>query len=286
MASIDYYNDSSQWGSYQYITLDEIINNFAMSRDVDDFTSNTPRHKILYQAMRGLREFYYDILQEVRAIELELSPALTITLPPDFVSLVRISWKDEYGQLHPMASDKRMSIASEYLQANDYSLLFDNAGNVLEGYTKPTATNTVIDPDGDQLNNYVFCNGGFAPNADMSNVYPNGKYILNKSKGVISFGSGVEGKDIVLEYISDGLYTGGTEGTTEDGIRVNKFAESAIIDFIYYQLTKNRRHVPYNEKMRARKEYHNSRRIAKTRINSLKKDDLLQVFKGASKWIK
>lgn len=284
MASADYYNDSSQWGNYQYITLEEILNNYAMSRDSDDYTSLNPRHKILYQAMRGLRELYYDVVQEIRAVEIELSPALTITLPPDFVNYVRISWVDDYGKLHPMAADNRMSIAEEYLQDHDYNLLFDNNGCVLQGSSQneplPDAT-----PDSDNYTSYSFCDSGFAPNADMSQYFKNGKYKIDKSRGVISFGSNVQGKLIVLEYISDGLYTG-CEGRPENEIRIHKFAESAIIDFIYYQLIKNRRNVPYNEKMRARKEYYNSRRIAKRRINTIRKDELLQVFRGASRWIK
>jgi peptidoglycan/xylan/chitin deacetylase (PgdA/CDA1 family) len=35
-----------------------------------------------------------------------------------------------------------------------------------------------------------------------------------------------------------------------------------------------------------RKEYFNSRRVAKKRINTIRKEDLIQVMKGASKWIK
>lgn len=286
MASIDYYEDSSKWGNYQYLTLEEVINNYAMSRDSDDFTSNVQRHKILYQAMRGLRELYFDVLQEIKAIELELSPALTVVLPPDYINYVRISWVDEFGKLHPMANDPRMSIAEEYLQDNDYELLFDNNGCVLSGESKDTPEGSVIAEDGaDNYNRYSFCNGGFAPNANMSNHFANGKYRLDKNAGVIQFGSSVEGKFIVLEYISDGLFTG-CEGSPEEEIRINKFAESTILDFIYYQLIKNRRQVPYNEKMRARKEYYNSRRITKTRINTLRKSEIIQAFKGSTKWIK
>ena len=285
MASIDYYNDPTKWGDYQYLTLEEVINNYLMSRDDDDYTAHTPRHKVLYQAMRGLREFYFDVLQEVRAIELELSPALTVTLPPDFINYVRISWVDEFGQLHPMAVDNRTSIAQEYLQDDDYNLLFDENGCVLQGDSGNTPEPTQTIDSNSDIFQYTFCDVGFAPNANMSEYFKNGKYKLDRNRGVISFGSNVEGKDIVLEYISDGLYTD-CEGRPEAEIRVNKFAETALLDFIYYQLIKNRRTVPYNEKMRARKEYHNSRRIAKTRINTLRKDELLQVFRGSSKWIK
>jgi len=286
MAAIDYYEDSSQHGNYQYVTIEEVINNYLMSRDSDDYSSMTPRFKVLYQAMRGLRELYFDVLQEVRAIEIELSPSLTITLPPDFIGMVRLSWVDEQGQLHPMAMDNRMSIAEEYLQDNNFDLLFDNDGCVLSGESADEPESLSIpDPNSDTYSSYVFCNGGFAPNANMSNVYANGKYKVDKGRGVISFGSNVEGRFIVLEYISDGLFTG-CEGRAEADIRVHKFAESALIDYIHYQLVKNRRNVPYNEKLRARKEYYNSRRVSKMRINPLRKAELIQAFKGSSKWIK
>jgi hypothetical protein len=283
MASIDYYEDSSQWGQYQYTTLEDIINNYLMSRDGDDYSAMTPRFKILYQAMRGLREFYYDVLQEVKATSLELSPSLTITLPPDFVNYVRISWLDDDGILHPMAMDNRMSIAKEYLQDHNYNILFDNDGNPLIGSDNLSSSGDSMSSSGSSCNN--LCSPSFLPNADMSKSFTNGKYKIDKSRGIISFGSAVEGKEIVLEYISDGIFTG-FEGRPEQDIRIHKFAESAVLDYIYYQLIKNRRNVPYNEKMRAKKEYYNSRRVSKMRINTIRKSELLQVFKGNSKWIK
>jgi hypothetical protein len=287
MTSQEYYDNPDEWGNYQYVTLKEIINNFIMSRDPDDYMATTPRFKILYQAMRGLREFYFDILREIRAIELELSPNLTVTLPPDFINYVRISWVDEEGQLHPMAEDKRMSIAAGYLQDNDYQILFDSDGYVLEDSGRPTQTdNTNLHGlDGGYTQSYQFSSNRFKPNKDTSNSFTNGRYIIDKNRGVIEFGSDAMGRHIVLEYISDGLFTG-FEGRPEEDIRIHKFAESAILDYIFYELLKNRRNVPQNEKARSRKEYFNSRKNAKQRINSLRKDELLQVFKGASRWIK
>lgn len=288
MASIDYYGDDSQWGQYQYLTLEEVINNFLMSRDSDDYAAMASRVKVLYHARRGLREFYYDVLQEVQGIELDLSPTLQVTLPPDYVNYVRISWVDEFGQLHVMARDDKMSIALEYLQDHEYNLLFDDNGCVLIGDGEDEEEEE-IDPDTDSTLNpsygYSFCESGFQPNRDTSRDFPNGKYKIDKGRGIIQFGSDAMGKSIVLEYISDGLFTG-CEGRPEAEIRVHKFAESALIDYIYYQLIKQRRNVPFNEKQRARKEYYNSVRIAKRRINALRKAEIIQVFKGQSVWIK
>jgi hypothetical protein len=284
MDSITYYGDETQHGNYQYTTINDVINDYIMSRGSDDYTTNTPRHQVLYQAMKGLREFYYDILQEVKGRSLELSSTLQVVLPQDYVNYVRISWLDEQGQLHPMAMDTRMSIAIDYLQDADFELLFDEEGCILTGDGAQESAPTITGLDHSSYS-YPFCKEAFQPNKNMSNVYANGKYVIDKERGIIQFGSGVEGRVIVLEYISDGLFSG-CEGKSENQIRVNKFAESALLDYIYYQLIKNGRNIPANEKARARKEYYNSRRIAKARINTLRKSELMQTFAGSTKWIK
>lgn len=286
MTSEQYYNDPSKFGNYQYVTLKDIINNYMMSKDPDDYSAHTPRFKVLYQAMRGMRELYFDVLQEIRAIQLELSPNLTVILPPDFINYTRISWINEEGLLIPMAEDRRMPISQDYLQDNNYNLLFDSDGCVLIGNRQKPMDDYVVEDsveEGADLGMVYSFN--FEPNRDLSKDFSKGRYRINKSEGVIQFGSSVEGKEIVLEYVSDGLYTG-CEGVPEEELKIHKFAEAALINFISYELIKNRRNVPANEKQRARKEFYNSRRITKMRMNALRKSELSQIFKGASQWIK
>ena len=286
MTAEEYYQEDTPHGGYQYTNMKDLINDYLMSRNSDDYTSDTPRYQVLYQAMKGLREFYYDILQEIKGRALELSPTLQVVLPQDYVNYVRISWVDDFGQLHPMAMDTRMSIASDYLQDVQYNLLFDEEGCVLLDNKNGTSFEGSPTIDGIESSyTYPFCEDAFQPNRNMSNHYANGKYKIDKERGIIQFGSGVQGRVIVLEYISDGLFAG-CEGRPEEEIRVNKFAEVALLDYIYYQLIKNSRNIPANEKARARKEYYNSRRVAKARINTLRKDELIQTFKGSTKWIK
>lgn len=277
---LEYYEDSSLYGNYQYLSLEEIINNYMAYKDSDDYTSMSKRHAVIYQAKRGIRELYYDTLREIKAFAMEISPSLMITVPPDFVSLVRVSWIDEHGQLHPIASDNRMSMAMGYLQDNNYELLFDENGCVL-------TANELVDYDSSNVSvsRYIFAADGFSPNINLSNVYSNGKYIFDKSMGVLRFSSDIFSKNVVIEYISDGLYIG-CETQSESDIKIHKFAESALLNFIYYELIKNRRSIPANEKLRAKKEYFNSKRIVKRRMNNLKVADILQSFKSANHWIK
>jgi len=181
-----------------------------------------------------------------------------------------------------------MNIAEEYLQDQNYELLFDNEGCVLQGDGNHQAAN-VSDTDiseesySDCTHRYTISN--FAPNKNHSNQYPNGKFKIDKSRGIIRFGSEVSGQLIVLEYISDGLWTG-CEGLPEQKLRIHKFCEFAVINFIYWQLIARNRNVPDYEKRRAEKSWWNMRRIAKRRMSALRYSELLQVFKGSNKWIK
>jgi hypothetical protein len=291
MASADYYADETQWGNYQYITMEDLVSDYMMSTDDDDYTANVPRYKILYQARRAFKELYYDVVREIRAIELELSSTLAVTLPPDFINYVRISYVTENGELMPLAVDNRQSIAQVYLQDNDFEILFDDEGCVLqsteEGLDLDPVTGEAILPElsNDRLSKINPTCYRFDPNVDHSRVYPNGSYQIDKTAGVIRFSSDVFGKDIVLEYISDGLFTG-CEGRPEADLRIHKFAEEAVLDYIYYKLIERRRNVPANEKGRARRKYFNSRRMAKRRLNTVRTAELIQHFKKQNMWIK
>lgn len=278
--AIDYYTDDSLHGNYQYVTLEDIVNNYIMSGQDDDYTSNVDKYKVLFQARRAFRELYFDVMQEIKGISLDLSPQLNVTLPQDYVNYVRISWLDSLGKLHPMAANDKLSIATEYLQDNEFELLFDNEGDILEG-SGLEVTPSVVQTEANQY--YQFCGNGFTPNINLSNVYSNGSFRVDKNNGLIKFGSEISSKTIVLEYISDGLFTN-SEGAVD--LRIHKFAETAVYDWMYWKLVERRRNVPANEKARARKEWFNSRRLVKRRISTIRADELRQVFKGTNKWVK
>lgn len=292
LPSADYYENPDLHGNYQYVTLEDMVNNFVMSSDEDDYTANVDKYKVLFQTRRAFRELYFDAMREIKAIELELSPQLNVVLPPDFVNYVRISWVDDNGQLHPMAVDDKMSIARQYLQANNYEILFDDEGCPLESFNEgldlDPVTGEAIVPEPNTISSgayhFQFCaNGHFQPNKNFANEFPNGKYRIDTNNGLIHFGSDAFGKHIVLEYISDGLYTG-CEG--REDLRIHKFAETAVYDWVYWKLIERRRNVPANEKARARKEWFNSRRLTKRRLRTIRADELRQVFKGSTRWIK
>ena len=276
----NYYNDDSQWGNHQYVTIKDVVNNFMFEQDDDSYVGSANRNRVVYHAKRAVQELYFDALNEVIAIEFDLSPTLIVPLPHDYVNYVRISWVDDRGKLHPLAVDNSNNLAQAYLQADTYEYLYDQDGAILQG-SHTQDIDGLVDTDLNSLAADPVSTPAPNFNTDASKVFKNGSYKIDKDRGIIQFSSTVKGRAIVLEYISDGLFQ-----REDSDIRIHKFAEEAAYNFIYWKLISKKRNVPYNEKARAKQEFYNSRRVAKRRITPIRYEEIRQVMKSQNKMIK
>ena len=278
-----YYNDSTNWGENQFVLLKDIINNFNAFYVGDDKVINdVQRYDVVFHAKRGLQELHYDALKDVRALELELPDDLQLELPKDFVRLVRLSWVDDRGRLHPMMMDTETTIAKAYLQDDSYNIIFDNNVAATEGTsvidTKLAQVSTV---DNDQFTNldYEFFGGRFGMATEKTNV--NGKYNIDKNLGYIRFSSEVKGKAVVIEYITDGL-----EYLTEDELKVNKLAEDFLYKYIAHQIIQYKFGVQEYIVRRMKNEAFAAMKNMKIRMMDIHPFDLVHAMKGRNKWIK
>ena len=124
--------ENANWGSYQYITLKNIVNNFElMYVGNDKLINNVERYNILFHAKRAIQELNYDSLKEIKILELAVDDALRFILPDDYVNWVRISMYKN-GTLFPLTENIQTNWSSAYLQDNNYKILFDQDGNVLK----------------------------------------------------------------------------------------------------------------------------------------------------------
>tara|TARA_R100001480_G_scaffold154382_1_gene159465 strand:+ start:1546 stop:3117 length:1572 start_codon:yes stop_codon:yes gene_type:complete len=114
---------------------------------------------------------------------------------------------------------------------------------------------------------------------EPQNAQVNGSFYIDELKGLIHFSSNVSGKTVVLDYISDGL------GTDEEMI-VHKFAEEAMYKHIAYAILSSRSNVPEYIVRRFQKEKFAAVRKAKLRLSNIKLEEITQVLRGKSKWIK
>ena len=75
------------WGSYQYISLEDIITNFLLMYNGNhSLVNNEERYKILFHAKRAIQELNYDAFKEVKVLELQISDTLRYVLPSDYVN--------------------------------------------------------------------------------------------------------------------------------------------------------------------------------------------------------
>jgi hypothetical protein len=273
-----YYEDPQQWGQYQYITLSDLVNDYMFSQTDDSHSANVDLDLVVYHAKRAVQELYFDVANEIISIELDLNPQLIIPLPHDYISYVMMSWVDNNGRKHPMAIDRSSNLAQAYLQGDEYEYLYDDEGDILQGsHLQDLGGETAGGHSTDS--EFVHSTPNF--NLDLSKVFKNGTYKIDKERGIIQFSSSVKGRTIVLDYISDGLFQ-----REDDKIRIHKFAEDAAYDYITWKLTKLNKHVPRTDKEGARRDWFNSRRIAKRRIKPIRYEEIRQVMKSTSKMIK
>ena len=121
--------------------------------------------------------------------------------------------------------------------------------------------------------------GGRRYGLDPQHSQTNGSFYIDDVNGKIHFSSNVSGKTVILDYISDSL---GTEGE----MRVHKFAEEAMYKYISYAILSGRINIPEQIIQRLRKEKFAAVRTAKLRLSNLNLEELTQVLRGKSKWIK
>lgn len=287
ITDFEYYENSGNipkdinWGGYQYVLLKDIINNFYMMYVGDDKVINDcKRYEVIFHAKRGLQELNYDVAKEIKSLELDLPTNLYLPVPKDFINYVRISWVDEDGKYRPIIKNNQSNIAKTYLQDNEYNILFDDAGEALEG--TPTSELGNANPKVSDMNDsgvqYLY---GNRFGLDGKTANQNGTVILDKNSGVMRFSSDLSGKTIALEYISDGL-----SGLSEDEIKVNKLAEKFIYHFIKFEILTNKFDVQEYIVQRARNEYRAIRNNTKIRMSNVRYDEILQSARGGSNWIK
>jgi hypothetical protein len=280
MTDQQYYENSSNWGTSQYVTLDSIINNFYLFYVGDNkIINDVDRYDIVFHAKRGLQEIHYDALNDVRALELDLPDDLQLELPKDFVSLVRLSWVDGQGRFHPMIVNNDSAIVRAYLQDNDYNILFDNFGAALEA---DSITDINIASVSNATQEYLSDESDYSRyGLETSKANVNGTYRLDKKLGVLRFSSDVKGRTVVIEYISDGL-----THVDDSDVKVNKLAEDYLYKYIANQILNHKFGVQEYIVRRVKNEAYAALKNLKIRMMNIHPMDLVQAARGRDKWIK
>ena len=283
------------YGSYSYITLDNIINNFEVAYVGDGkLITSCKRTDLVFHAKRGLQEFSYDTLKSIKSQELNIPPELSVVIPQDYVNYTAVSWIDQLGVKRPIypANNLTTNPFENPIQDSKGVPTQDNFGNNVEGTSITeerwrTANDSLINQDvTDALYNQGYDSWGWneqilGQNYGLDPQYAqvNGWFTINHREGKMSFSSNLAGSLIVLEYISDGL-------ASDLETRVPKMAEEALYAHMSHAVIASRINQPEYIVRRLKQERSAKLRNAKIRLSNIKLDEIVQVMRGKSKWIK
>jgi len=288
----------SNWGSYQYVSLQDVVNNFLLMYSGNhSLINNEERYKILFHAKRAIQELNYDAFKQIKVLQLTVNDTLKYILPSDYVNWVRVSlYKD--GYLRPLTENIQVLSSNAYLQDNIGRILFDQQGNALspefseidlqrlEGVKKSIYLNSSSPYNGQEGWNI---DGGwyfeygigarYGLNNETANFNPT--FNIDIKSGVINFNSDMYGQSVVLEYISDGMENG-----NDAIVSVNKLFEKFIYAYITYEILSSKLGVQEYIVNRARKEKTALLRNSKIRLSNIHPGRLLMNLRGMDKWLK
>lgn len=237
--------------SYSFIPLDQVINDYIIAMQEDDYASNVADYQIRQYALRGIREFGMDISANIKSVLLDVNEEYGyVEIPCDLLALTKIGQIGSDGLVYVFAENKNMNLLKDYPadSSPDYLLGFDS---------------------------YVFRNFLFEGTAGrlygMGGGQGAGEYRVNWVENRIEISMLSAATQVLIEYISD-------EAKCENP-SVPTAAEEALRAYIYYKTLERKASVPMGEKQRARAEYYNQLRLANSRMKSFSKNDALQIIR-------
>ena len=293
----DYYA-GNDFGNYQFISLEDIINNFIVAYIGEGKIINKVRRSdIQFHARRALQELSFDVFKSTKSQEIELSSSLTMVLPQDYVNYVKLMWVDSNGieriiyPTHKTSNPFAIDQSSGGFANNDSGYNLDPSSNfenlkeqtpsdTWDKYKSASASsdnsNTTSDDQDTDLYDY---NEGQRYGIDPQHSQVNGSFYIDESRGKIHFSSNVNGKTIILKYISDSL-------GTDAEMQVHKFAEEAMYKWLAHAILSTRINIPEYLVARFKKERFAEVRKAKLRLSNIKLEEITQILRGKFKQIK
>lgn len=273
-----------------YVTLRQVMDDFVITMDVDDYVSNINDAMLRNVALRGIREFGFDVTARIKSLKRTINANNTIDLPSDYVDLVKIGIVGADGTVYVLNQNKNINYSRK---VSDSQTTIDDASgpmylsqNEVENREddKTSTTGAEVLSSDDPFESYVFRNyiyentlGGLY---GIGGGHGMGEYRINLDQNRIELDTSSEISQVVIEYIAD-------EARSSNPL-VHVYAEEALRAYMYYKLCERKSTVPANEKMRARSEYYNERRKAKARLGNFTKDEALRTirknFKQAPKY--
>jgi hypothetical protein len=238
------------------LTLYEVVNTFLIEE------GEYSEHKFaryLTFAVRILKELNMDVKGGVRARILSVDPnnPFRYNLPVDCVKVKRIAICDN-GVMVAMNVEPNLCIVEKV----------DDCGNVVVAETGLEVNDTALELSLFWTNEFTYGEykgGRYGQRGGQSKA---GVFRIDEENRQIVAGSIINGTDVILEYISDGV-------SDPASIYVHPLLEESLIAGIRWLAIRSKPRMSMNHIMEARKEFYNQKRLARAR-SFPSKEELLQ----------
>jgi len=278
------YYTGSDFGNYQFISLEHIINQFIIAYVGESkIISKIKRTDVAFHAMRALQELSFDTFKSIKSQEIKLPSSLTMILPQDYVNYVKFTWSDDKGIEHviyPAAKTSnplqvQQNTAGVY-QFDGTALDVDNTSATNANFTAELSNSSISSDANDEI---IASMSGQRYGIDPQYAQANGSFFIDENTGLVHFSSNISGKTVIIKYISDSL-------GTDAEMKVHKFAEEAMYKHIAHAILSTRANVQEYIVARFKKEKFAETRKAKLRLSNIKLEEITQILRGKSKQIK
>jgi len=286
-------------GDYGYTRLHDVIDNFLIAYvGAGKLIPSVRKTDVIFHAKRGMQEFSYDTLKSVRSQEVSIPPSLSIIIPQDFVNYVRLSWIDETGVQHTIFPANTLTSNPFETPAQD-NLGIPTQDNIEENVEGTSVINerwagsdparisgALMSNQGDVADIYrtmwgdgytTWLGQRYGMNPEVSQR--NGWFTIDERRGMFTFTNNLKNKIVLIEYISDG-------NAYDLDMRIPKMAEEALYAHIIHAILSVSANVQEYVVRRFKQERSAKLRNAKIRLSNLKLDQIIQVMRGKSKWLK
>ena len=261
------------------VPLNQVITDFVITIDEDDYLSSVNDVTIRTLALRGIREMGFDLSKRVKSLKLPVESNDTVLLPDDYIDMVKMGVVGEDGLIYVFAENRNINKSFAYATtANGSTYDSDNDGvrDIVED-KGPTDGSSIAPSSSidDSVESYVFQNflsdNGGGRLYGIGGGHYVGEYRVNHDQNRIEINKSRSFAEVVMEYVAD-------EARSKNP-SIHVYLEEALRNYIYYKLIERKASVPANEKMRARNEYYNELRKARARMGGFTKDEALKTIR-------
>lgn len=263
--------------SREKISLDQFLVNFKIWIGEDSYLKYSSDAQICSIAISAMKEIAIDVGGTLKSVRLEVDRnTLSVNFPNDYLDYTKIGvLNPNNGTVQVLGVNSDMNISGDILTDIDGNALLDSDGIEITSDTeKPGAYGADLANFDRTFYNCNWIAGGSNQYGVTTGNNIHGYYRIDSDNQRILFSSNIADY-IILEYIADESM----KSVPMIPSKIERFVQRCV----YYLLIEPKVSVPMNEKLRARKEYFNEKRLAKKRMRIRRLYEFIQAGRAGNK---